>query len=146
MMTLDSNKQKMYYSLYKGEETEYVLDTDGNKVISFVDEEGNIYYEETGRKVQTYDLPKEFYGNISMSSGEASAQEYGVDVSNYDAILVLDKEQIPIKETSLVWFETEPQYKDLDKTIVDGNKADYRVLAIKPSLNQLKAILGRITK
>ena len=145
-MTLNSNKQKMYYALYKGEETEYVLDEYGNKIISYVDEDGNAYYEETGRKVPTYDLPKVFYSNIAMSGGEVSTQEYGIDVSSYDAILVLDKGQIEIEETSLVWYESEPTYKDVAETIIDGNKADYRVLAIKPSLNQLKVLLGRITK
>ena len=81
-----------------------------------------------------------------MSGGEASTQEYGIDVSNYDALLVLDKDEIPIDETSLLWFESEPQFKDADKTILDPNKADYRVLAIKPSLNQLNVLLGRIVK
>jgi len=146
MRTLAKNKQKMYYALYKGEEPEYVLDENGNKIVDYIDEDGNVYYRETGNKVPTYFEPVSFYGNISMSGGEVNTQEYGIDVSGYDALLVLDKDQIPIEETSLVWFESEPQYKDADKTIVDGNKADYRVLAIKPSLNQFKAVLGRITK
>ena len=146
MRTLSRNKQKMFYSLFKGEEPEYILDENGNKIIDYIDEDGNIYHRETGNKVKTYSKPVLFYGNISMSSGEVSAQEFGIDVSGYDAVLVLDKGQIPIQETSLVWFESEPQYKDAEETIVDGNKADYRVLAIKPSLNQLKCVLGRITK
>lgn len=136
----------MYYSLFKGEQPEYVLDENGNRIVDYIDEDGNVYYRETGRKIQAYAEPVAFLGNISMSSGEVSSQEYGIDISGYDAILILDKDEIPIDETSLIWFETEPQYKDADKTIVDGNKADYRVLAIKPSLNQFKAVLGRITK
>ena len=146
MMTLGQNKQKMHYALYEGEQTEYVLDENGNKVVSYVDDDGNVYYEETGRKVQTYNLPKEFNGNIAMSGGEINTQEYGIDVSGYDAILVLDKGEIPIEETSLVWFESEPQYKDAEKTIVDGNKADYRVIAVEPSLNMSKYILKRLVK
>ena len=136
----------MFYALFKGQEPEYVLDENGNKIIEYVDDDGNVYYLETGNKVATYDKPVEFEGNISMSGGEVITQEYGIDVSGYDALLVLDKEQIPITETSLVWFGSEPQFKDADKTILDGNKADYKVLAIKPSLNQLKVLLGRITK
>lgn len=146
MMTLDQNKQKMYYSLFKGVEPEYELDENGQKIIGYIDEDGIVYYRETGNKIPTYFEPVLFYANISMSGGEVNAQEYGIDVSGYDAILVLDKGQVPIEETSLVWYETEPTYKDIDKTIVDGNKADYKVLAIKPSLNQLKCLLGRITK
>jgi hypothetical protein len=37
-------------------------------------------------------------------------------------------------------------YKDTAKTIVDGDTADFRVVAIKPSLNQMKVILKAITK
>ena len=36
--------------------------------------------------------------------------------------------------------------KDTDETIVDANTADYKVIAVKPSLNSTKYILGRITK
>lgn len=146
MMTLDQNKQKMYCSLFKGVEPEYELDENGQKIIDYIDEDGIVYYSQTGYKIPTYFEPILFYANISMSGGEVNAQEYGIDVSGYDAIVVLDKGQIPIEETSLVWYESEPTYKDIDKTIVDGNKADYKVLAIKPSLNQLKVLLGRITK
>ena len=146
MRTLNKNKQKLYYALYKGEEPEYILDDDGNKIISYIDDDGTIYYEETGSNIPTYYEPVPFYGNISMSGGEVSTQEYGIDVSGYDALLVLDKDEIPIDETSLVWFDSEPQFKDTDKTILDYDKADYKVLAIKPSLNQLKVLLGRIIK
>lgn len=146
MMSLDFNKQKLQYALYGGETPEYVLDKDGNKIVSYVDEDGTIYYEETGNKIKNYSLQEPFFASISMSGGEITSQEYGIDVSNYDAVLMLDKEQIAIQETSLVWYETEPIYKDADKTILDGDKADYRVLAIKPSLNALKVLLGRITK
>ena len=146
MMTLDQNKQKLQYALFFGESPEYVLDENGEKVISYVDSDGTIYYEETGNTIKNYSLQEQFYANIAMSGGEISTQEYGIDISNYDAILLLDKGQIAIQETSLVWFESEPQYKDAERTIVDPNKADYKVLSIKSSLNQLKCVLGRITK
>jgi hypothetical protein len=146
MMTLDQNKQKLQYALFFEETPEYMLDENGEKVISYVDSDGTIYYEETGNTIKNYSLQESFYASISMSGGEISTQEYGIDISNYDAVLLLDKGQIAIQETSLVWFETEPTYKDADKTILDADKADYRVLAIKPSLNQLKVLLGRITK
>lgn len=146
MRTLAKNKQKMFYALLIGEQPIYELDDNGNKIIDYVDEEGNIYYRETGETELVYSDPVLFYANISMSSGESQTQEYGVDVSNYDAVLVLDKDEIPITETSLIWFESEVGYRDNARTNVDGHSADFKVLAIKPSLNQFKAILGRITK
>ena len=146
MMSLEQDKQKLYFALFYGETPEYVLDSEGNKIISYIDEDGTEYYEETGNKIKNYSLQEPFYASISMSGGEISTHEYGIDISGYDAILMLDKGQIPIQETSLVWYQTEPVYKDKDKTILDGDKADYKVLAIKPSLNTLKVLLGRITK
>ena len=64
----------------------------------------------------------------------------------YLATLVVDKGTIPIDETSLIWHTSEVEYKDEEKTIVDENTADYKVIAVKPSLNTIKYILGRITK
>lgn len=144
MRTLAKNKRKMHYSLLGGTKEIYVLDKNGQKIVDYTDEDGIEYYRT--EEIVFYFPPVKFYGNISMSGGEISTQEYGIDVSGYDALLVLDKDEIPIDETSLVWFESEPQFKDTEKTILDYDKADYKVLAIKPSLNQLKVLLGRIIK
>ena len=147
MRTLAKNKQKMYYALYKGEEPEYILDDDGNKIISYVDDDGTIYYEETGRNIPTYYEPVPFDGNFATSdSGEAKVRPYGIDVSGYDALLVMDKNEIPIDETSLIWKESEPKYKDIGKTILDTNSADYTVAKDKPSLNQSIYLLNKIVK
>lgn len=146
MMMLNSNKQKMYYSLLTGETPVYKRDENGN--IIYIDFDGNNVPvpAEDGDVELTYGIPETFFANIAFSSGEAQAVEYGVDVSSYDAVLVVEKGSIPITETSLIWFETEPQYKDVSKTIVDYKSADFKVLAVKPSLNVSKYILGRLPK
>lgn len=144
MQTLRRNKRHMYYSLLIGSQPEYLLDKDGNRVIDFVSSDGTIHYKKTGRKELIYSEPQGFMGNISLSGGEIRDAEYGVDLSNYDAILVMGLNEIPITETSLVWFETEPRYKDTAKTIVDGSSADYKVLQVKPSLQYSKFILGKL--
>lgn len=144
MRTLRKNKQLMYYALLVGKETIYELDENGNKIVDYVDEEGNEYCRE--KEVLVYSEPMPFYGNISMSSGESEPQEYGVDVSAYDAVIILDKNQIPVTETSYIWHTSEVGYKDASKTRPDVHTADYRVIAVKPSLNQLKLILGRVVK
>ena len=141
-MTLQSNKQAMKYSLQ------------GEKVpIYETDENGNVIYDEvTGKPIETgeyttgYSHPVSFFGNIAMSGGEVDSVEFGIDVSGYDATLVVDKGAIPIDETSLIWHTSKVGYKDAEKTIVDGSTADYKVIAVKPSLNTIKYILGRITK
>ena len=50
MRTLEKNKQKMFYSLYKGIAPIYEYDSDGNKVVDFVDDDGTEYYREIGEK------------------------------------------------------------------------------------------------
>lgn len=134
----------MYYSLLIGSAPEYLKDKDGNKVIDFVSSDGTIHYKKTGRKELMYSDPQGFMGNISMSGGEVRDAEYGVDVSNYDAVLIMGLDEIPITETSLLWFNSEPKYKDADKTIIDGSSADYKVLQVKPSLQYSKYILGKL--
>ena len=146
MMTLNQNKQNLFYSLLMGEQPVYELDDDGNPIIEYVDEEGNIYYRETGETELVYSEPVPFFANISMSGGESQTQEYGVDISDYDAILVLNKDEIPIMETSIIWYKSDIGYRDTLGTNVDPYTADFKVLAIKPSLNTLKVILGAITK
>lgn len=133
MMTLDINKQKMYYAT--------LVDTVQEE---YIDEDGNGY--PTGEPKNIYSEPVEFYGNIAMSGGEAEAQEYGIDVSAYDAILITSKDLIPIDETSLIWFESEVVYENEEEKIPDEFSADYKVLAVKPSLNVSKYILGRRVK
>lgn len=146
MRTLRKNKRHMFYCLLIGKQPEYALDDNGNKIIDRVTSDGTVLYKKTGRTELVYSEPQGFFGNITMSSGEVVEAEFGVDVSNYDAVLVMDKNEIPITETSLIWFENEPTYKDSDKTIIDSSKADYKVLQVKPSLNQTKYVLGRLNK
>lgn len=145
MRTLAKNKQKMYYALQVGEVPIYQADSDGN-IMYYTDSEGNKIPLETGETEFGYSKPIEFFGNIALSGGESEAVEYGVDVSAYDATLVVDKGTVPLTETSLIWFESEVRCKDADKTIVDPNSADYKVLAVKPSINVSKYILGKLVK
>ena len=144
-MTLASNKQSMKYSLQGERVPIYETDENGN-IIYYEDSDGNKIPMETGEYTTGYSQPVSFFGNIAMSGGEVDSVEFGIDVSGYDATLVVDKGTIPIDETSRIWHTSEVGYKDAEKTIVDGSTADYKVIAVKPSLNTIKYILGRITK
>lgn len=145
MMTLQQNKQKMFYALQVGQIPIYETDENGN-IIYYTDNEGNKIPLETGETEIGYTDAIQFFGNISMSSGESEALEFGIDVSDYDATLIVDKGAIPINETSLIWFENDVGYKDVLHTIIDPNTADYKVLAVKPSINTSKFILGKLPK
>ena len=146
MMTLIINKQKLYYALLEGERPIYQKDENGD-VRYYEDSEGNKIPLETGETELYYGNAVPFFGNISTTSGgDSDAIEYGIDISAYDAILVMPKNSIPITETSILWFQSEVGYSDEDGKNIDPYSADYKVLAVKPSLNQDKYILGRLAK
>ena len=135
MRMLNRNKQKMYYALY-GKEVpiyEYYIDSDGNEIPL-----------ETGETKIVYENPVEFLGNISLSGGESEAVEFGLNLADYEAILVVAKNTLPINETSRIWHNTEPTYNE-DGTINESS-ADYKVVKVSPSLNVDKFVLRKIVK
>lgn len=143
MRTLAKNKVPMKYALYLGEEPIYRYDKNGNKIISHIDDEGNIYYETLG-EYSKYSEPADFFASISMSGGESEAVEFGVDIGNYDAVMITALNEFPISETSYIWTKNEPQYND--EGHLNTATADFKVTAVKPSLNQTKYLLSSITK
>lgn len=145
MRTARNLKRKMYYALQGEEHPVYETDEDGN-IKYYEDSEGNRYPILSDDTEIGYYSPVEFKGNIAFSGGEIDETEFGLSVSDYDASLVVEKNAFPIAETSLIWFESEPRYKDNDKTIVDDKSADFRVVAKKPSLNFDKYLLKKRNK
>lgn len=142
-MTLDFNKQKMYYSLQDKEVPIYETDENGD-IVYYEDLDGNRIPLETGETKKVYSEPVEFLGNIAMSGGESETVEYGIDLSQYAATLVVDKDLLPINETSIIWHKTEPVIKE-DGT-VDEFSADYTVVKLSPSLNFDRYILQKVVK
>lgn len=146
MRTLTRNKQTIKYAELKETVPIYALDAQGHKIVDFV-EGGVTYYVVTGDEENVYHDPKTAKVNIAFSGGELQAQEYGIDVSAYDATILYLKGEYPITDTCLVWYETAPIYKGTGEDLrVDPNSADYKVLAVKPSLNYTKVLLGKLVK
>lgn len=135
MRTLNKNKQKMYYANQDRLVPIYE---------EYTDEDGNTYPIDTGETKLVYGEPVEFNGNIAMSGGEAEAQEFGLNLSDYSAILLVSKNALPITETSLIWHTAEPT-KDSDGN-TDEYSADYRIVKISPSLNFDKYVLKKVVK
>ena len=160
--------QKLKYLLQTNEKTP-VNDTNASGEIEYIEIDGELVPLETGDyeigHVQTDDDPPkdmivEFLGNLAFSgdtyffSGGTVSKEYGIDDSDYDAVLCMPRNSLPITETSYIWYKSEPIYEDgrlvtsdgdvfVDEsgnTItvltgrVDTSSADYRVVKIVPSL------------
>ena len=135
MRTLKKNKQNLYYANQDREVPIYE---------EYEDEDGNTYPIDTGETRLVYGEPIPFRGNIAMSGGEVEAQEFGLDISAYEAILVLSKNTLPITETSLIWYENAPQIGA--DGFVDEFSADYKIVKISPSLNYDKFVLKKVVK
>lgn len=143
MRTARKNKQKLYYSLKDARIPIYELNPDGT--IKYIVVDGINVPVETGSFEVGYKVPVKFLANIN-TSGDVTAQEFGLSVSDYDALMVLEEGAIPITETSLIWHKSEIGYRDIGHTIVNPNTADYKVIAIHDSLNVRKYALKRLTK
>ena len=133
MRVLGRNKQKLKYALLVAEVPE---------VVTYTDEEGHEYTEETGGLVLEYSEVIDFVGNISMSGNDTEVLAFGIDTSEYDAVLVMPINTLPLEETSLIWYKSEPKYNDGK---VDNASADYRVVRIIESLGYTKYVLKGIT-
>lgn len=144
MRMMNRNKQNLYYALQDREVPIY--ETDENGDIRYIEIDGQQIPVETGQTELGYSEPIKMLANIAFETNETTAQEFGVDVSDYDAIVVFGKNEYPITETSRIWFESAPRYKDTSETIVDGDSADYKVVSVRNTLNEGKAILRHLTK
>ena len=136
--------QQMKYSLQDGRVPIYERDENGD--IVYIEVDGEKIPVETGEYETGYSAPVDFMGNISMSGGEAEAKEFGMDIGDFDAVIVLEKDAIHITETSIIWHTSPVKYKDEQNTIVDSKSADYAVKRVSPSLNFTKVLLQRIVK
>lgn len=116
MRTLRRNRQPFYYALY------------GGKVL-LEDEFGY----KTGETVDSYGNPVLCRANISVASGETTAQQFGGDES-YDKIIVIENLNLPIDEYSHLWIDTMPTLKQDGST---DTPHDYIVRRVAKSLNSV---------
>ena len=125
---LRRNKKSLKYAELLGVRTKTKTDKQGNVV-------------KTGEKESYYSEPIDFKANIVMSGGNADMVEFGLNLADYSAKIVVPKDSLPIKEGWLIWDESEP-------VIVDGNSletsADYVVVKKSPTPNVDKFILQRL--
>ena len=145
MRLLSKNMQNLKYSIEDGVRTIYEYDENGNPKIAYTDEEGNVYYVEAGIAVN-WTIPKDFFASISQSGGEAEAREFGMSISDYDAVIVVENDTVPLVEGSRIWHTSKVSYQDLLHTIVEEKSADYIVFKVNKSLNFTKYVLKAVVK
>lgn len=142
MRTLRRNKRNMWYAMRNPSDVSYVRDEEGNIIYDEID--GEQVPRESGLPAPEYLTPVKFLGNISLSTGDDDPKNFGMDISEYMYLLSVSQNDIPITESSIIWYETTPRYLDSKKTIPDPQSADYRVRRVSNSLNESKYILQRL--
>ena len=167
MRQLNQNKQKMWYANYQDNT---IYDSDGNKLVNhegdiivshnpnYPDPTEPIYaYDENGQPLVTvvdgveipvesetvtyYEAPTIFYANISFDNGNTVLAEYGLDTSNYNAVISANKGVLPFDERTIIWHKSKPEVDDYGRA--KEETADYRVVAIKTSLNEERFFLKK---
>lgn len=140
MRNIKKNQQKLWYSTYADQITIYERDSGGNIIYDEIDGEHfpKIIAERAG-----YNNPVSFYANISAAKGTSDSEVFGVSLDYTKTISTCDM-TLPLSETSLIWYETEPKY-NADGT-VDSSSADYAVAAIARSLNNVVYAIKKLAK
>lgn len=118
MRCLWRNKRKFYYTHYLG------------KVMS-VDSEGF----ETGEYITQYSEPVMMWGNVSAAIGEAQEQQFGRQL-NYDKVLLLEDENCPIDENTLLYIDVVP---------AEGVKPDYIIKKVARSLHGVSYAISKVS-
>ena len=147
---LDINKQAMKYSLQGQTVTIYERDDDGN-ILYYTDNDGEPYLDDEGNKIPKvleektgFSEPVDFKANIAFSGGEAQSKEYGFDTADFDAILLTDRNTLPVQKGDLIWLDSKPTYTS--DSLVDETSADFTVVGIKPALKSTKYMLKATVK
>lgn len=144
MRTLLKNMQNLKYSLEDGTWVIYEYGSDGLPKVAYTDEEGNVYYVE--HETTKWTEPVDFLANISLSGGEAEAMEFGLSISDYDAVILTANDVVPLVIGTRIWHTSEVKYQDLLNTVIDEKSADYIVFKVNRSLNFTKYVLKAVVK
>ena len=158
MRQLRKNRQVLYYASYEGVQPVYATEdtylmTEDNKYLTtengallvgtyplVTDVDGELVAVVDAYK-DRYSVPALFKANISFDSGETKLDEYGLNPSDYNAIISAEKGKLPFDERTLIWFQSELEYDEYG--LVKPETADYRVIAIKTSLNEERFLLKK---
>ena len=62
-------------------------------------------------------------------------------MADFDAVMLTERNELPLSKGDVIWLDSEIGYKDEDKVHVDEITADFIVVGVKPSLTSTKYML-----
>ena len=133
------NKVYITYSLFDHVEPVYKRDSNGNVVTTNVD--GVSVPIEVGMR-EVYTEPVRALVSFSTGGKSAINEEYGINDTDWNAMVMVEKGRLYLDSRSLVWRNNSVTYRG-DGT-VDPNSAEYRVVRVLPSNTVQRYLLQKV--
>lgn len=125
MRVLAKNKQKMYYAHFVSATTEYEEEAGE---VQYIETSVGLVPIEIGSVKDHYDMPVEFFANISSELNKLHATTYGVDQSSIYSELCVSKDYVPLTIGDLIWRMSAVEYGEDGYPLEDS--ADYKVMGL----------------
>ncbi|WP_314156375.1 hypothetical protein [Stomatobaculum longum] len=131
MRTLERNKVKFFYALYRDKTPR-------------TDEYGN----DTGEYDVQRTNPIEHSANISAAKGETYTRQFG-ETENYDKVIVMGWDAPPIDEYTVLWVDRIPEVDTEGALATNDNGQvktpfDYVVRKVAKSLNGVSVAISKV--
>ncbi len=137
MIMLNANKQPLKYALFNGSQE---ITKSGEQETWTNPITGEVYNLDntTGDSKPIYGEVVEITANISLGNNKDEFEAYGFSQSDYNGTIAASRNEFPINVGTLIWYESEVKYKQSE---IDPKSADYYVVGIIPSLNEVKYLI-----
>lgn len=133
------NKKWITYSLFDRIEPVYKQDEYGNVVTETIDSE--LVPVEIGQR-ELYTKPKRKLVSFSTGGKSAVKDEYGIDETDWNAMIMVELGRLYLDSKSLVWRNNSVTYREDGS--VDPNSAEYKVVRVLPSNTVQRYLLQKV--
>lgn len=133
------NKKWITYSLFDRIEPVYKQDEYGNVVTETIDYE--LVPVEIGQR-ELYTKPERKLVSFSTGGKSAIKDEYGIDETDWNAMIMVELGRLYLDSKSLVWRNNSVKYREDGS--VDPNSAEYKVVRVLPSNTVQRYLLQKV--
>lgn len=133
------NKKWITYSLFDRIEPVYKHDDNGDVVTETID--GEQVPVEIGQR-ELYTKPKRKLVSFSTGGKSAVKEEYGIDDTDWNAMIMVELGKLYLDTQSIVWRNNSVTYREDGS--VDPNSAEYKVVRVLPSNTVQRYLLQKV--
>lgn len=133
------NKKWITYSLFDRIEPVYKHDDNGDVVTETID--GEQVPVEVGQR-ELYTKPKRKLVSFSTGGKSAVKEEYGIDETDWNAMIMVELGKLYLDTQSIVWRNNSVTYREDGS--VDPNSAEYKVVRVLPSNTVQRYLLQKV--